>query len=444
MTIEARSDDPTTPATDLGFLLHKHPDRVQRFETTQGEATVFYPVADPAVCRAALYLDGTDVMPPRTAEVNRYVNALPYEASSRLVVALGKVFGDALAGRCATRPELVARRWELTVTVAAVPLASALTPADLFGPLGWEVDVYRGQLTPGDLGPSGHARLQLRGRQRVGDALRHLAVLLPVLADDKHYFVDDSEIDKLRRRAGDWLATHPHRLAIARASVKHLPGLADQAAELVGAEVSVECGRTSLARTRRSHVIEVIRRRGARTVLDVGCGEGALLADLADLPGIAELGGVDVSAAALRTAGRRLERWRHVALWQSSLMYSDPRCTGYDVAVLMEVIEHIDLSRLPTATWTMFGDIAPRTVIVTTPNREYNVEYGIPDGQMRHPDHRFEFTRAQFATWCADVAAEYSYAVEIDGIGDGSPEYGSPTQCAVFERVDDRSTEVRS
>lgn len=454
MTVEVRGG-PASPATDVGYLLHKHPDRVQRFPTSQGVATVFYPIADDDRCRIAMHVDGTGIRPTRDSGTSRYVTAAPYEASTRMVVALGKVFGDALAGRCHQRPELVDRTWDLTIRAAAVPCAGGpdnlsgpdnpratdtLSAEDLFEPLGWTVEMTREALVPAEWGSSDHGVLTVRGSFRVVDALRHLAVLVPVLARDKHYFVDDAEIEKLVRLGDSWLPAHPHAAAITRAYLKNLPGLAERAIIMVSGADAPAAGvtdtRKRLSHNRTEEVVGLLSASGARSVLDVGCGEGRLLAELAARTPIPRLAGVDVSADALHRAARRLELVRQVELWQSSLMYADPRCSGYDAVVLMEVIEHIDRGRLPVAMASVFDDMAPATVVVTTPNREFNARYGLAAGKLRHPDHRFEFDRTEFADWCAAVSSEFAYTHVRGGIGDRDVEAGSPTQYAVFTRTD--------
>jgi 3' terminal RNA ribose 2'-O-methyltransferase Hen1 len=151
---------------------------------------------------------------------------------------------------------------------------------------------------------------------------------------------------------------------------------------------------------------------------------------------------VDASASSLLRAERRLRLDQlapaardRVRLLHGALTYADARLAGYDAAVLMEVVEHVDAERLPALAAAVFGVAAPTTVLVSTPNREYNARY--PDlaaGGFRHPDHRFEWTRAEFADWCAPVAAEYGYLVRHDGIGSPDPVLGTPTQLAVFTR----------
>ncbi|WP_187583052.1 3' terminal RNA ribose 2'-O-methyltransferase Hen1 [Gordonia sp. OPL2] len=458
MTLEVRGDG-ETPSTDLGYLLHKHPDRMQSFDTSQGTARVFYPRASAQECRVALHVDGEGVR--SRDEAQRHVSTIPYAASSRFVVAIGKVFGDALAGRCA-RPELVEHSWPIAITVPSVPVGGALGPDELFTPLGWSVGVSRQPLAPSGWGDSPYATVTLEGRHTVRDALRHLCVLLPVIADDKHYFVDELEIDKLERLGDGWLSTHPHRDRIISGYVKRVRPLVDLAVDrLTGADPigpdtadsrvalpqesarqagsTVADRREGLARRRLDAVVESVRAARGRSVLDLGCGEGRLLDALAADGACTRLAGVDVSVAALRRAAERLERRRDVDLWQSSLMYGDTRCRGFDVAVLMEVIEHIDQARLPVAVASVFDGMAPATVVVTTPNRDHNSRYGLGPDEYRHPDHRFEFTRAEFARWCADVADEYRYTVVLGEIGDPDAEVGAPTQSAVFTRIDEVS-----
>jgi 3' terminal RNA ribose 2'-O-methyltransferase Hen1 len=151
---------------------------------------------------------------------------------------------------------------------------------------------------------------------------------------------------------------------------------------------------------------------------------------------------VDVSTQALEIAARRLrldrlpERQRErIRLWQSALTYTDDRLAGFDAAVLMEVIEHVDPPRLPAVAGSVFGHARPGTVIVTTPNIEYNARYeGLAGGHLRHHDHRFEWTRDQFAAWCTGVAGAYGYTVRLVPVGAEDPEVGAPTQMAVFAR----------
>jgi 3' terminal RNA ribose 2'-O-methyltransferase Hen1 len=444
LTIETTgtSTDSAIRATDLGFLLHKHPDRVQQFATPSGVASVFYSIADPGRCRAVLHVGGENVSPKTLGAADRYVNTLPYAGSSRLMVAMAKVLSEALHGRCANRPDLIDVIWQLRVVVGSVPVAGGDVELvhRFFSPLGWTVTATPTLLQPHEWGPSRFVQLELNGASTVRDALAHLYVLIPALASDKHYFIGDDEVDKLLRIGAGWLADHPEREPISRRYLKGLADLGDDALAQLVPDVVTDAPaprrQASMQNLRRVAVIDSLRAVGARSVLDAGCGEGTLLRALAGEPGIGRLAGVDVSMAALARAHESLSRFSAVELWQSSLMYADSRCRSFDAVVLMEVIEHVEPDRLDTLESSVFETMAPSSVIVTTPNREHNVRYGLTDNEFRHPDHRFEFTRSEFAQWCGRVAADYGYTVTTASIGTDDPEVGSSSQLAVFRRID--------
>jgi 3' terminal RNA ribose 2'-O-methyltransferase Hen1 len=450
------------PATDLGFLLHKHPDRVQTFAVPFGEAHVFYPEAGEERCTAALMLDVDPVGLVRRGRGSSsfaladYVNDRPYVASSFLSVALVNVFKSAMAGTCRGHEQLAASAIALEAWLPAVPVrgGEALVQR-LFAPLGYDVQTTPVALDPSfpEWGDSRHLGLRLSGELRLADLLNHLYVLLPVLDDDKHYWVDEAEIEKLLRRGEGWLGAHPERDLIVRRYLKkqarlYFPALAQldeapPAAELAddpGREEQLE-ERVSLRDQRLGSVLSVLKASGARRVLDLGCGAGALLERL-----IREdyelIVGADVSVRALERAARRLRldgmhdaQRRRISLLHSPLTYRDKRLTGFDAAALVEVIEHLDPPRLAAAEQNVFGSARPGTVVVTTPNVEYNVRWEtLPAGQLRHPDHRFEWTRGEFAAWAQGVAGRHGYAVKHLPVGPEDPEVGPPTQMAVFSR----------
>ncbi|WDZ83652.1 3' terminal RNA ribose 2'-O-methyltransferase Hen1 [Micromonospora cathayae] len=459
-------------ATDLGFLLHKHPGRVQSFAVSAGQAHVFYPEATDQRCTAALLLEvdpvalvrGRGTGGPDAFSLAQYVNDRPYAASSMLAVALGKVFRTAMAGRCDARPELPGQPLPLTVRVPALPCVGGPTVAHrLFAPLGWSVEAEPVPLDPAvpHWGASRYLDVRLTGRLRLAEALNHLYVLLPVLDNGKHYWVTTDEVDKLVRAGAGWLRGHPERDLIVRRYLAHQRTLVGTAvgrlAEVDDTEPqalddAVPDGtadgsppRTpNLAEQRRDAVLAALRAAGATRVADLGCGDGALLRALLTDPVFTEIVGVDVSARALDVAARRLRldqlperQLDRVRLVQSSLTYRDGRLAGFDAVVLMEVIEHVDPPRLGALERTVFGHARPGTVVVTTPNVEYNVRYpDLPAGRLRHRDHRFEWTRAEFRAWAAAVAAEYGYEVRHLPVGPDDPEVGPPTQLAVFTRRD--------
>jgi 3' terminal RNA ribose 2'-O-methyltransferase Hen1 len=446
------------PATDLGFLLHKNPDRAQRLEMSTGVAHVFYPEASAERCTAALLLEVDPIGLVRRGEefgLDQFVNDRPYAASSLLAVALGKAFASARRGVSKERPELAATALPLELHLPALSCRGGAEEARrFFAPLGWDVDA-RAVPLDGQFPRWGDSRcvdLRLTGRLRLADALNHLYVALPVLDDAKHYWVSTDEIDKLLRAGQGWLAGHPdrdlitsrylaHQKSLTREAIERLVGDVQDPDEPTGHDVAdrAEAAKpVPLVARRHEAVLAELRAAGASRVVDLGAGGGALLPALLADTRFTEIVGVDVSARALSGAARRLERMPErqrgrLTLLQSALTYTDERLRGFDAAVLMEVVEHVDVDRLPALEHAVFGVAAPTTVVVTTPNREHNVRYPGLTG-LRHPDHRFEWTRAEFAAWTAAVAGRYGYTVRLAPVGDDDPEVGPPTQLAVFGR----------
>jgi 3' terminal RNA ribose 2'-O-methyltransferase Hen1 len=458
------------PATDLAYLLHKHPGRVQSFTESVGTAHVFYPESTEARCTAALLLEVDPIGLVRGRRgpsgdgfaLGQYVNDRPYAASSMLAMALKDVFRTALTGRCNARPELAETPIPLDIHVPAVPCRGGVELLRrLFEPIGWTVAAMSSQLDPTipEWGDSRYLDVRLTGDVRLADALNHLYVLLPVLDDAKHYWVSNDEVDKLVRAGGVWLAAHPEKALISGRYLAHRRELAESAlarlAEVDDADVEQFDNAVDgalvldtpdlpvpLAEQRRGAVLAAVRARGARTVGDFGCGEGVLVRDLLAERGIEQVIAVDVSARALQIAGRRLrldkmadQQRDRLRIFQSALTYRDDRLAGLDAAVLMEVIEHVDPSRLDALERTVFGHAVPATVIVTTPNVEHNVRFEtLPAGVMRHRDHRFEWTRSQFQAWADAVAGGYGYSVRYLPVGADDPEVGPPTQMAIFTK----------
>ncbi|WP_371564930.1 3' terminal RNA ribose 2'-O-methyltransferase Hen1 [Streptomyces canus] len=467
---------PERPATDLGFLLHKHPEKAQAFSTSYGRAHVLYPEADDQRCTAALLLEVDAVALVRRgkgkgrggapdAALAQYVNDRPYAASSLLAVALSAVFSSAMRGVCSAKPELPSQTRPLRIEVPAVAARGGPELVRrLFEPLGWTVTAEPVALDTEfpEWGDSRYVRLELESTQlTVAEALRHLYVLLPVLDDAKHYWVASDEVDKLLRAGEGWLPAHPEqklitsrylsrrwsltREAMERLELVRLAEADDSEVEdidnAVEAETETEEKPTPLAVQRREAILEALGAAGAARVLDLGCGQGQLVQALLKDPKFTEIVGVDVSVRALTIASRRLKLDRmgermasRVQLFQGSLAYTDKRLKGYDAAVLSEVIEHLDLPRLPALEYAVFGAARPRTVLVTTPNVEYNVRWeSLPAGHVRHGDHRFEWTRQEFRAWAASVAERHGYDVEFRPVGADDPEVGPPTQMAIFE-----------
>ena len=455
----------TTPvATDLGYLLHKHPDRVRSVDVGFGRAHVFYPEATAQRCTATTYVEVDSSGPTRHRKERRaqglepYVNDRPYAASSMLSVALGRLFGTAMSGTCEARPELVAQPLDLEVDLPVVPLRGGPEMLRrLLDPLGYEVEcspIALDSVFPA-WGDSPYVSARLAGRQTVRSVLEHLYVLLPVLDDAKHYWIGPDEVDKLLRRGGDWLSSHPESDLIARRYLR-LPTFTREAlarlaeagedADLLdsqrdAAEQAAELP-IRLGEQRLDAVIEAVRKVGAGRVVDLGCGEGRLLERLIVEPAVTSAVGVDASMGALKRAGKRLRldqmserRRERIQLLQGALTYTDSRLRGFDVATVVEVVEHLDSERLDVFAEVVFGHVSAASVVLTTPNREYNANFEHLDARgLRHDDHRFEWTRGEFEEWSRGISERFGYGVEISAVGPVDPVHGPPTQMAVFRR----------
>ena len=462
------------PATDLGFLLHKNPGRHHVAEFGFGTAHVVYPEATDERCSAAVLVDIDPVglvagRHPAAASrfaLAHYVNDRPYAASSFLSVALGRLFGTAMSGRSKERQELADRPIPLEASLPVVPCRGGQDLARrLFEPLGYAVEARALPLDPRfpEWGASRYLALRIAATVRLRNLLEHLFVLLPVLDDDKHYWVGADEVGKLLRRGGEWLAAHPEHDLITRRYLRHDQRLtraalaalfADDAADPDRSDQEQDAGRggggaageparappdRGAWRDHRQRRPQRARPRlrfrqaarragqGARAAADRGAGR------LAPRPG----GG--------RTTAPHSTAWRPGSgsgceLLHGSLTYRDSRLHGFDAAAVVEVIEHLDPPRIVAFEKVVFGHARPETVILTTPNAEYNALLtGLPAGSFRHGDHRFEWTRPQLRAWAEGVAARYGYRAELSGIGPqgtgpGGADLGCPTQLAVFRR----------
>ncbi|GLS17467.1 3' terminal RNA ribose 2'-O-methyltransferase Hen1 [Labrys miyagiensis] len=447
------------PATDLGFLLMKHPDRVHEFELSFGKASVFFPQADEACCEAVLALDIDPVGLVRgrgagDGLLDHYVNDRPYAASSFLSVALNRAFRSAMAGSSRERAELAATPIPLAIRLTPLPVrgGEALV-RELFEPLGWTVEL---DFIPAANGPSRYADLKLSGTLTLAEAFNHLYVLIPVLDADKHYWIGDDEVDKLVAKGGAWLQKHPAIETITSRYLKRRRGLVRAALAKLAPE-EIEATEAPQAKESREEKIEAplrlhdirldavadrLEATGATIIADLGCGEGRLLQRLLRKRQFKTIIGLDASSQSLQRAREKLKLdlsggppEGRVKLLHGALTYRDERWHTAEAVALVEVIEHLDPDRLPHLAEIVFGAARPRTVVITTPNADYNALFeNLRAGAFRHPDHRFEWTRAEMQAWATGIEARYGYRAEHSGLGEADPQHGAPSQMVVFTR----------
>ena len=453
------------PASDLGYLLHKHPDRCQTFDLTFGKAHVFYPEVGRGRCAACLLLDVDPVGLVRGKSnwkdglLDQYVNDRPFVASSLMSVALAQVFGSALSAKSKERPELVDTEIPLSARIDVLPVRGGEAMVErLFGPLGYAITATRHLLDEKfpEWGESPYYSVELQQTTTVAKLLQHLYVLIPVFDGKKHYYIGPDEVEKLLSKGESWLGDHPEKATITRRYLSKRQSLVRQALARLVNEEAVESEdedtdeaaptpqterELSLHEQRLGAVLAAIRASGATRVVDLGCGEGKLLRDFLSDRQFTEILGMDVSIRSLEIAHRRLkldrlpERQRErIRLIHGALTYRDERLANFDAAAIVEVIEHLDPPRLAAFERVVFEHARPRTVVLTTPNREYNVVWeSLPAGEMRHSDHRFEWSRAEFKAWAGRVAERFGYSVRFLPVGPEELEVGAPSQMAIFD-----------
>ncbi len=459
------------PATELGYLLHKNPAKCHVFDLSVGKAYVFFPETDPNNCCAALLLDVDPIALVKRKKgrsddsfiLGQYVNDRPYVASSFLSMAIAKVFNQSLKGVCKEKPELLSEPWPFEVCIAALPCQGKSGKdliKNLLEPLGYQLTINEYLLNEKnpDWGNAQTYTVTLKKTCFLKDLLSHLYVLIPVLDNQKHYWINEDEIEKLLKHGEGWLSNHPSKDLIVSRYLKRQRDLTDEAlirlreeeeeqidiVERVHAneEEKLESG-LSLHLQRMQAVLSVLKEHQVDSVVDLGCGEGILIKTLLCDSSFSRILGVDVSYKQLERAKQKLNldrlpllQRKRIDLIQGSLNYTDKRIQGFDAATLIEVIEHLDVSRLSTLEYVVFGDAKPKLVTITTPNAEYNVKFEeLPNGTFRHKDHRFEWTRKEFQTWAEKIANRYDYSVSFQAIGPVDENLGGPTQMGVFIKI---------
>jgi len=452
------------PATDLGFLLYKHPDHLKSYDLSCGKAHVFYPQADENKCTVAVLLDIDPIALAKNSRnfsgnfaLAQYVNDRPYVLSSFMSVALTKAFSTAMGGTSKNRPELVDVALPFTIELSSVPAKGGeFIIEQLFAPLGYQIEIERHVLDEKfpDWGMSKYYKVTLNNTLKLQDLLTHLYVLLPVMDNDKHYYTGENEVKVLLDKGKSWLKDHPAKTLITNRYLRNLKSYARMAlrelndesaeAEIPLAEISPELKekKISLNKLRLQAVTEQLLKLNARSVIDFGCGEGKLIRELLKKPQFTKIVGIDVSYNELLKAKDRMhwdrmpeKKRERIELFQGSLQYCDERTLDFDAAAIVEVIEHMDTDRLDNFEKIVFAYSQPTHVIITTPNSEYNSLYeGMKPGSLRHNDHRFEWTRTEFKTWAKQVATTHLYSVVFEEIGEHDKKYGTPTQMAIFTK----------
>ena len=455
------------PATDLGYLLHKNPGNTHETSLSFGSAFVFFPEATDTRCTACLSVDVDPIQLVRgrrnserrgAALLDHYVNDRPYAVSSFLSVALARTMREAIGGRSKERPDLAAAPIPLEVVLTPLPCRGGEKMVrELFEPLGYAVEFEGAPLDPEfpGWGDSVYGTLKLQAETRLSEFLTHLYVLIPVLDNQKHYWVGSDEVEKLLSRGEGWLEDHPAREVIAnrylrkRDFAKEALSVLEERAGISDEEPPSENEPEEalekpirLNDLRYEAITAALLQEGARRVCDLGCGEGNLIRRLLREREFARIVGIEVSPIALERAARRLKLERmspskraRVDLFHGSFVYDDARLEDFDAITLVEVIEHVDAERLDAVERVVFARARPRVVIVSTPNVEYNATFeNMSPGNLRHPDHRFEWTREEFRAWVDGVCSRQGYSSRIEGIGEAHEAYGPPTQMAVFTR----------
>ena len=424
LTIQAKGEN----VKAISYLLSKNPNNLYERRVKDHLVRLVYHELSETSLAVTIFVTPNAlalVQNDNALGITHYINDREFAASSIFLSLIRSALGTALNGKPKEQYlEWVAQTFSFSFEVG--PVASAMTNDEingLFEPLGYAVTIKA-------MNNNNRARfLTLSADITLQRALQHLFVLIPVLDDYKHYFIDELEVDKLKRYGGGWLDTHPMKEYIYKKALRF--------SHLYDGTTTIQNTTRSLNTLRYEKIVETIKDLPRKsTIVDLGSGEGKLSSLLAYVKGIDELLSVEPSEAAMKKAIKRFETLEKAYVipkptW-GSLFYFDARLQHKDVIVLCEVIEHINEERLPKIMSLLLSQYSPQTLIVTTPNAEYNAVYELDE--MRHDDHRFEWTRSQFQKWCHVMNSHEQYELLFTGIGNEHNLYGQPTQMCVFTK----------
>lgn len=440
----------------ISYLLSKNPSNLYDRDEKGSRVRLVYTAFTEEETELLIYVtpDPVELVrnSPNTFDITQYINDREFAVSSLFCSYIKSALATALNGK----PKDDFIKWvdyKFDLILGFGPVASDLPDAvieSIFTPIGYEVKIERGITDYSfKLKSRSSARyINLTGRQTLQNAIRHLFILIPVLDNYKHYYMDKSEVDKLERYGTGWLDDHPMRDLIIKRALKFKELISEVASPkkedlLQGDSEPVEESeiKVRLNEQRYQTIVDIVTKLPQKeTVVDFGSGEGKLSVRLGFIPGVKEVLAVEPSQVSQLRAIRKIDKVRSsegfvapTQVW-GSLFYFDTRLCDKDVMILSEVIEHIDEYRLAPIIETVFAQYSPKTLIINTPNYEYNVVFEMKDN-LRHSDHRFEWTREQFSLWCKELGARYNYSVNIGGIGEEDTDHGFPTQIAIFSKT---------
>lgn len=439
------------PATDLGYLLVKHPDKCRIVDFPFGKASVFFSEATKEKCTAVVYLDIDPVRltrHPGERNLFDYVNDRPYVTSSFMSVALMHLFRTAVGGKCKDKPGLEAQKIPLEINIPIMTCKGGEEVfRKLFEPLGWNVDCKEYDFKNYMWGKSKYVKSTIRGDFTVSDAISHLYIMIPVCDGDKHYYVGETEIEKLVRIGGTWLESHPMKRMIIDRYLDYRKSLVSEAEDKLSSDEEIlekykekeeKEHKKSLYDARLDYVIKSLKERNVESIIELGCGEGKVLRAISSHPSLSskKIAGLDVSLRSLSHAKHRLRKTENISLFHGAATYKDGKIKDFDAVLLVEVIEHQEKSALPRLEDVVFGFARPRIVIVTTPNKDYNKNFGLSDEKLRHRDHRFEFSIEEFDNWCEKIKDKFKYNYEKTTISQNEEEAIGPSFGVVFTRIE--------